>query len=268
MSAAFEPKSCMEIRAGNEFAPPQSIVRTIWGDPHMVLLIFAGSAAEFALNRAVDWLYVTQSIPQDPLGRLFSTVHYAQRIIFAEVEDAEHTLARISSIHAAVERQRGERIPDWAHRDVLYMLIDHSQRAYELLRDPMSAAQREDLYASFLRLGRGLSIPELPATFCEWQADRERHLRQDLVHSEFTARLFESYRAHLGTWRYRILLEIQALLVPKRVRELLRMTPNRMVIASLPLYALIRDLGLLRLVECALVPRRYWHEVRQLRRSA
>lgn len=252
---------------GNEFAAPRSIVRTIWGDPHMVLLIFAGSAAEFALNRAVDWLFVTGGVPTDPLGRLFSTVHYAQRIIFARIEDAAHTLGTISAIHAAVERQRGKRIPDWAHRDVLYMLIDHSQRAYELLRAPMSAAQQQELYASFLQLGRGLSIPEVPASFREWQEDRERHLQRDLVYSEFTARLFARYRAQLGAWRYRILLEVQALLVPDRVRELLGMRPSRLVIASMPLYTVLGDLGLLRLVECALVPQRYWHDVRKLKRS-
>ena len=38
-----------------DFVDRRSIVRTIWGDPDLVLLIFAGSAAEFALNRAVDW---------------------------------------------------------------------------------------------------------------------------------------------------------------------------------------------------------------------
>ena len=32
------------------FVPKHSIVRTIWGDPDLILLIFAGSAAEFALN--------------------------------------------------------------------------------------------------------------------------------------------------------------------------------------------------------------------------
>lgn len=33
-----------------DFVPKHSIVRTIWGDPDLILLIFAGSAAEFALN--------------------------------------------------------------------------------------------------------------------------------------------------------------------------------------------------------------------------
>ena len=39
---------------GSDFVARGSIVRKIWGDPELVLLVFAGSAAEFALNRAVD----------------------------------------------------------------------------------------------------------------------------------------------------------------------------------------------------------------------
>jgi hypothetical protein len=67
-----------------DFVDPGSIVRTIWGDPDLVLLIFAGSAAEFALNRAVDWLFFMGEIPRDPIGRLFSTVRYAQEIVFVD----------------------------------------------------------------------------------------------------------------------------------------------------------------------------------------
>jgi len=48
-----------------DFVDRRSIVRRIWGDPDLVLLIFAGAAAEFALNRAVDWLFFTGEIPRD-----------------------------------------------------------------------------------------------------------------------------------------------------------------------------------------------------------
>ena len=50
------------------FVAKHSIVRTIWGRADTVLFIFAGAAAEFALNKAVDWLYFTGKVPQDPLG--------------------------------------------------------------------------------------------------------------------------------------------------------------------------------------------------------
>ncbi|MBW3607880.1 MAG: DUF2236 domain-containing protein, partial [Actinobacteria bacterium] len=62
------------------FVGPGSIVRRVWGDADLVLLVFAGAAAEFALNRAADWLFVTGALTADPLGRLFSTAAYAQRI--------------------------------------------------------------------------------------------------------------------------------------------------------------------------------------------
>src|SRR5215211_7528237 len=65
-----------------EPAPPfvasDSIVRTIWGDADTILLIFAGAAAEFALNLAVDWLFFTGALPRDPGGRLFTTAKPAQ----------------------------------------------------------------------------------------------------------------------------------------------------------------------------------------------
>src|SRR5829696_1405006 len=102
----------------SEFVNKRSIVRKIWGDPDLILLIFAGSAAEFALNRAVDWLFFTGKIPRDPVGRLFTTVRYAQQIIFVSEEQARQTLGRINAVHGAVERQRGQSIPPWAYRDV------------------------------------------------------------------------------------------------------------------------------------------------------
>ena len=102
------------------FAATCSIVRSIWGDADTVLLAFAGSAAEFALNRAVDWLFFTSKLPDDPMGRLFSTARFAREIAFADELTAQRTLGRIRAAHLAVERSRGRSIPDWAHRDVLY----------------------------------------------------------------------------------------------------------------------------------------------------
>src|SRR5579872_5627607 len=103
------------------FVHPDSIARTIWGRSDTVLLIFAGASAEFALNKAVDWLYYTGRLPADPLGRLFSTVRYAQDIVFAGEDDALAAIDRITAIHKGVEGSRGHRIPDEAYLDVLFM---------------------------------------------------------------------------------------------------------------------------------------------------
>src|SRR5215218_6364481 len=170
MSSAADVKAESERR---DFVARGSIVRKIWGDPEAVFLVFAGSAAEFALNKAVDWLFFTGKIPADPVGRLFSTVSYAREIVFADEETAARTLRQINEIHGAVERRRGQSIPDWAFRDVLYMLVDYSERAHRLLYGALDEAERAELYAAFRRVGEGLNVRELPETYARWRADRQ-----------------------------------------------------------------------------------------------
>ena len=223
----------------------------------MVLLVFAGSAAEFALNRAVDWLFFTGKLPNDPIGRLFATASYAQQIVFADELTASTTLGRIRAVHQAVERQRGQSIPDWAHRDVLYMLIDYSERAHEMLCRPMSTEEQSELYDVFYRVGAGLRIPDLPATYAEWRADRERHLRRDLVRSGGTEALYAQYRRHLGPWRYRMVLWIQAALAPDHVRGLLRLRPAQWLRRLLRLYPVLVGAGLRPLIRRLLIPSTY-----------
>lgn len=247
-----------------EFVARGSIVRKIWGDGDMVLLIFAGAAAEFALNRAVDWLFFTGELPRDPVGRLFSTAAYSQHIVFADVSTATRTLDRIREIHEAVEREREERIPDWAHRDVLYMLIDYSERAHQLLAGPLNAAERRELYDVFYRVGIGLRIPDLPRTYDEWRVDREVHLRRDLMYGAGTEALFVQYRRHLGAWRYRLLLRIQAALAPQHVRALLRLDSAQLMRPLARFYPVLVRAGLRPLIRQLLMPSRYLPAVRQL----
>lgn len=135
------------------FVEKDSIVRNICGKSDTVLFIFAGAAAEFALNKAVDWLYFTSRLPTDPLNRLFSTVSYARRIIFAENEHALKTIDSIYNIHKVVEHNRGESIPDWAYRDVLYMLIHYSIASYEVLERKLSMSEKKEVYDVFYRFG-------------------------------------------------------------------------------------------------------------------
>jgi uncharacterized protein (DUF2236 family) len=250
-----------------DFVARGSVVRKIWGDPELVLLIFAGSAAEFALNKAVDWLFFTGKIPNDPIGRLFSTVRYAQEIVFADKETALRTLERINSIHGAVERQRGQTIPDWAFRDVLYMLIDYSERAHAMLYGSLSAAERAELYAVFKQVGEGLNIKELPEDYARWRADRKVHLERDIAFSKHTARLYARYREQLGEWRYQILLQIQGQLVPERVRRLLRLRRSVVFSALVEGYGYLVAPGLRPLVRRLFVQPRYWDEVDKFDRS-
>ncbi len=82
------------------FVHTNSVVRKIWGKSDTILFIFAGAAAEFALNKAVDWLYFTGRLPADPIGRFFSTVTYARQIVFAPKDEAEKAIDKITAIHS------------------------------------------------------------------------------------------------------------------------------------------------------------------------
>jgi uncharacterized protein (DUF2236 family) len=250
------------------FVRRDSVVRRIWGNGDMVLLIFAGSATEFALNRAVDWLFFTGKLPQDPLGRLFSTAAYSQHIVFADEATATRTLDRIRAAHHAVEGERGQRIPDWAHRDVLYMLIDYSERAHELLARPLSAAEQAELYDVFRRVGAGLGIPGLPRTYAEWKIDREVHLRRDLAYTEGTRELYARYREALGAGRYRLLLRIQAMLASAHVRGLLGLRPAPLMRAATRLYPMLVRAGLRPMIQWLLLPKQHLAAVRGLDRPA
>ena len=246
------------------FVRPDSIVRRIWGEADTILLVFAGSAAEFALNRAVDWLFYTGKLPADPVGRVFSTAAFAQEIVFVDDAAARRTLTRIRDIHAAVERSRGDRIPDWAHRDVLYMLIDYSERAYATLYRPLTADERQELYDVFRRVGEGLGIPELPADYDAWCADRARHIEHDLAYGALTAELYARYRAKLGWWRYALLLRVQALLAPAPVCAMLGLKPAAWVRAAVVLYRTLVRLGLRTLAHGVLLPAQHRADVRRL----
>lgn len=243
---------------------PDSVVRRIWGDADVILLIFAGSAAEFALNRAVDWLFFTGRLPADPIGRLFSTVRYAQEIVFADAAKAGQAVSRMDSIHKGVENKRGYSIPDWAYRDVLYMLIDYSERAFQLLHRPLLPAEQDELFTTFRQVGAGMHVPDLPTSYTDWQIDRQKHLNQDLVRSEYTDRLFKRYREQLGNWRYNLLRQAQAVLVPDIVRQHLDLPSKPLLASTIGLYRILNGLGLRSLVQRVLLPTEYLDQIQAL----
>jgi uncharacterized protein (DUF2236 family) len=265
--ANIDAASCNVGPRRREFVARGSVVRKIWGDPEVVLLIFAGSAAEFALNKAVDWLFFTGKIPNDPVGRLFSTVRYAREIVFADEEAARRTLHSINAAHAGVEQLRGRTIPEWAFRDVLYMLVDYSERAHRLLYGALTKGEREELYEVFRRVGEGLKVEALPEDYERWREDRRAHMERDLAYGRYTAQLYNSYRRHLGEWRYQLLRQVQALLVPERVRRLLKLKRRTLISAAVDVYAALPLPGLRPLLRRLLLRPRYWQDLAELERA-
>jgi ER-bound oxygenase mpaB/B'/Rubber oxygenase, catalytic domain len=243
------------------FVKENSVVRQIWGQSDTVLFIFAGASAEFALNKAVDWLYFTGKLPADPLGRLFSTVGYAKKIVFAPEDEAIKAISRMRQIHGSVEQNRGANIPDWAYRDVLYMLIFYSIASFELLERKLTAEEKEEVYTVFYRLGAGMGLKGLPPTYKAWLPDREAHLKSDLQKSHYTDDLFRQYKKHLGIFRYKLLIEAQKLLLPVTVMERLHFNLIHWLAPAVPLYKFSRRIRLDGLVKNVLLPGKYKQEI-------
>ncbi|GGA84203.1 oxygenase MpaB family protein [Puia dinghuensis] len=239
------------------FTHPDSIVRTIWGRGDTVLLIFAGSAAEFALNRSVDWLYFTGRLPADPLGRLFSTVAYAQRIVFAEEDRALAAIDSITAIHKGVEAQRGASIPATAYLDVLFMLIGYSISSFELLERKLRPEEKAEVFAVFARVGRRMGLAGMPGDYEQWERMRHQYLQENLVRSSFTQDLYKRYRKSLGPVRYFLLIQAQVLLTPGRVRRLLDLPSLHLFYPVVQVYKLFHFLHLDKGIKTILLPPRY-----------
>lgn len=246
------------------FVEKDSIVREIWGKGDTILFIFAGASAEFALNKAVDWLYFTGKLPADPLGRLFSTVTYARKIVFSEKETACKAIDKITSIHTTVEANRNSKIPDWAYRDVLFMLIHYSIAAFELLERKLTLEEKEEVFNVFYRFGKHMNLQGLPENFDEWLVIRTDHLHKHFEKSIYTDDLYKQYKKHLGQIRYKLLLEGQKLVVPKEINDLLGLGKISLLKPVLIFYKLFCIIKLDWFLKSILLPKQYQNEIKSL----
>lgn len=231
------------------------VARRVWGSPDCVLLFFAGGSAEFAAIKAVDWLFFTGRLPDDPVGRFFGTVGFARRVFFGSPAEATAAVEAIRRAHERVEAARGGRIPQWAYRDVLFMLIDHGERAHAVVFGPMTDAERRSHFGGALALGRAMRLEGLPATYAEYRAQRRRQLLDDFARTPLTDELLRRYRRALGPWRFRLLRAVQASVLPEELRPVLGLEPDPVVDALLRRYRFLPGGGdKLRPLHGALLP--------------
>src|SRR5919112_1758772 len=229
------------------------VTRRIWGSPDAILLFFAGGAAEFAAIRAVEWLFFTGRLPGAPVERFFETVRFAQSVFFGDPAGATEAVERINRIHRHVEEARGEEIPQWAYRDMLFILIDY--------------AERDSHFGVTLALGRAMHLSGLPTTYAEYKDQRHQQLLEDYARGPLTDELYASYRRALGPLRYRLLGGGQASVLPEELRDVLGLKPYPLVEELLRCYRFLPGGGnKLRPLHGALLPGRFARELREMER--
>jgi len=189
---------------------------------------------------------------------------YFRQIVFLEKEKALAAIDRIKSIHGEVEKNRNAHIPDWAYRDVLFMLIHYSISSFELLERKLTDDEKEEAYNVFYRLGTRMELKNLPANYIAWLPVRKEHLLQDLAKSKYSIDLFKQYKKHLGSFRYFILRQSQKMVVPKHVSELLQFGKFSLLTPVLPFYKLADKLKASWIIKEIILPRKYKVEIKSL----
>ena len=170
----------------------------------------------------------------------------------------------MSHIHSAVEHARGAAIPDAAYRDVLFMLIHYSIAAHEALEQKLTEEEKEEVVEVFCRVGRRMRIPGLPVNYNDWTLMYNSHICNNLVCSSFTVDLFKQYKKHLGPVRYFVLIESQKLVVPARVKELLKFDEPFLIRPLLKLYRLSKKVKADHIVKFILFPPLYKQRISML----
>jgi uncharacterized protein (DUF2236 family) len=231
------------------------------------MLIFAGAAAEFALSKAVDWLFWTNRLPRAPIERFFETARFAQELVFGDTGTAATAIEAINRAHAGVERGRGATIPNWAYRHVLAMLIDYGERAHRVVFGPMSAADRQQHFELMRATGQAMRIDGLPESYVEFQTQRREHLHQDIAYTRHTAQLYARYRQHLGAWRFGALLRLQAGIAPPEVTAMLGLQHTGSIDLVLKLYRHLPRRRLLALLYPVMLPRQHGRQLAALDRG-
>lgn len=185
-------------------------------------------------------------------------------IVFSEKDRAHAVIDQMRSIHSAVENARKATIPDWAYRDVLYMLIHYSIASFELLERKLSDSEKQEVYEVFYRVGSRMGLRELPPDYQTWLPSRDQHLKQDLQKSTYTTDLFKQYKKHLGAFRYQILLQSQQLVVPGIVCQQLGLGKISLLTPLIPLYKLSRKLKVDWFLVSILLPGKYKAQIKAL----
>jgi hypothetical protein len=109
-----------------------------------------------------------------------------------------------------------------------------------------------------------MGLKELPLTYIEWLPVRESHLIENLKASKYTFDLFKQYKKHLGIIRYKVLIEAQKLVVPKRVKKVLYLNDFSLLAIAIPIYKLSRNVKMEHLLKNMLLPSDYKVQIMEL----
>jgi len=209
------------------------ITRTIWGDADNLVLIYAGAAAEFALNPENHWLFYTGKLPSDPLRRFEKTLQYQRRLFFTPRETVPALAKHIKDMHRDVEAKRSQeqgeiKISDQAYLQVFSMLIEYGILGYEYLhRRKMTQQERETYFNDIRSIALMMEIRDFPEDYRHYLTRRAKMVVSELQRNAYTLELMDAYRKNLAPFCYWGLLQFQARFIHPALACRLDLKTNR-----------------------------------------
>ncbi|MDH5682349.1 MAG: DUF2236 domain-containing protein [Spirochaetota bacterium] len=201
------------------------ITREIWGNMANIILIYAGSAADFALHPENHWLFYTNKLPSNPQERFIETFLYNQKLFFTPVSQLPRVVSHIRQIHSAIETKRAREsshkmISHTAFKDVFSMLVDYGIRGYEYLnRRKLDPAEKTEYINDIKAVSDMMGISGFPSDDDSFREYRVDCIQNRLQANEYTERLYEAYLNDLGETRFNIVRRFQAQFIPQRLSE-------------------------------------------------
>lgn len=224
----------------------EQITFEILSSAEISAMLFAGGAADFALNPEVDWLFFTMELPNAPQKRLIETIEYTKKMLLMTEEEVKVYADRIRKIHDSVEKRRQRRegghphISNQAFREVGDIIIDYGIRGWEYVyHRQMTATDKESYYQYCRRFQEYMHIKDLPENYQKWEIYRNESIENRLQKNEYTEKLYQAYKKDVGPIRFWILKKFQARFCHPLVVQKLRLKRNWLIDLIMRIYPYI-----------------------------
>jgi len=230
------------------------ITREIWGNMANIILIYAGSAADFALHPENHWLFYTNKLPSNPQERFIETFLYNQKLFFTPVSQLPRVVSHIRQIHSAIETKRAREssfktISHTGFKDVFSMLVDYGIRGYEYLnRRKLGPEQKTEYVSDIKAVSDMMGISGFPSDYDSFMEYRMDCVQNRLQVNEFTERLYEAYLKDLGGTRFNIVRHFQAQFIPQGLKEGLGLPKSYAFSVIYKIYPYVHNPILLRML--------------------
>jgi len=240
-----------------------AFTRRMWKDLDHILLIYVGSAAEFALVEENHWLFFTNKLPSAPWDRFTSTFAWNRKLVLSPKEKVPELGKTIRGFHDHVEALRSEtegepqRISNEAFQAVGSMLIEYALLANAYLeKREVTPEEKEAYYQDQKAFFEAMNVQDLAADYEGFQSQRERQIQEQLKRNPCTEPLFAAYRSDLGAFRYALLKQFMAWFVPETITSPLNLRRAFWFAPFYRLFPLIRCKPVSKLLHITLLPKR------------